>query len=434
MTHFGVICPPFPGHLNPMAALGRELQRRGHRITFVQIPDFEPLVRSQKLNFWPIGQSAYRPGELAQVFAQLGKLSGLEALRYSVDLCQHVTAVICQDAPGAIKAAGIEALLVDQTEPAGDTVAQFLGIPFITVCCALAINRETQLPPFFTPWGYQNAWWARIRNQVAYYLLDRNSQPIQQVLNEYRKEWKLPVYNSFSVSCSRLAQISQQPADFDFPCTALPKCFHYTGPLRNSDPLSVPFPFERLTGQPLIYASLGTVQNTKQEIFYCIAAACAQLDVQLVLSHGGGMNAEAVEGLPGSPLVVEYAPQLELLAKARLTITHAGLNTVLDSLSNGVPLVAIPITYEQPGIGARIRWTGTGEVIPLSRLSIPTLRATIQRVLTEDSYSHHALRLKQSICQSGGVMRAADIVEQAVESGHPVRSMKLAKSLNLHTS
>jgi len=49
--------------------------------------------------------------------------------------------------------------------------------------------------------------------------------------------------------------------------------------------------------------------------FYCIAAACDQLDVQLVLSHGGGMNAEAVEGLPGSPLVVEYAPQLELLAK-----------------------------------------------------------------------------------------------------------------------
>jgi len=55
------------------------------------------------------------------------------------------------------------------------------------------------------------------------------------------------------------------------------------------------------------------------------------------------MNAEAVQRLPGSPLVV-YAPQLELLAKARLTITHAGLNTVLDSLSNGVPLVAIPIT------------------------------------------------------------------------------------------
>jgi len=94
--------------------------------------------------------------------------------------------------------------------------------------------------PFFTPWNYQHTWW-RIRNQVAYYLLDRNSQPIQQVLNHYRRQWKLPVYNSFSVSCSRLAQISQQPADFDFPCTSLPECFHYTGPLRNLEPLSVPF-------------------------------------------------------------------------------------------------------------------------------------------------------------------------------------------------
>jgi len=51
-----------------MAALGRAATR-GHRITFVQIPDFEPLVRLQKLNFWPIGQSDYRPGELAKVFA-----------------------------------------------------------------------------------------------------------------------------------------------------------------------------------------------------------------------------------------------------------------------------------------------------------------------------------------------------------------------------
>jgi len=94
---------------------------------------------------------------------------------------------------------------------------------------------------------------------------------------------------------------------------------------------------------------------------------------------------------------------------------------VLDSLSNGVPLVAIPITYEQPGIGARIKWTGTGEVVPLTRLSIPRLRAAIQRVLG-GFLLHHALRLKQSIRQSGGVMRAADIVEQAVKSGHPVRS------------
>jgi MGT family glycosyltransferase len=405
-----------------MAALGRELQRRGHRITFLQIPDVEAKVLSEALNFWPIGQSTYQPGELAKVFAQLGKLSGLEALRYSVRFCQHTTAMICQDAPRAIQAAGVEALLVDQLEPAGEAVAEFLDIPFICVCCAQAIHRQVDVPPFFTHWNYQNTWWARLRNRAAYHLLDRSSQSIQQVLNKYRCQWKLSAYHSLYVSCSRLAQISQQPAAFDFPCAGLPEYFHYTGPLRNSSPQPVPFPFERLTGQPLIYASLGTVQNTKQEIFSCIAAACEGLDVQLVISHGGGMNADAVQGLPGSPLVVQYAPQLEVLAKARLAITHGGLNTVLDALSHGVPLVAIPITYEQPGTGARVKWTGTGEVIPLARLNIPRLRTAIEQVLTEESYFNNALRLKQAIHEAGGVKRATDIVDQAVKSKHPTLS------------
>jgi len=422
MTHFGVIAPPFPGHLNPLAALGRELQWRGHRVTCLQIPDIEPLVRLEGLNFYPIGQSVYHPGALAETFTQLGSLSGLEALRYSVNFCQQIAAIVCQDAPRAIEAAGIEALLVDQLEPAGETVAECLDLPFICVSCAQAIHRRIDIPPFFTPWSYQNSWWVHLRNLAAYHLLDRSSQPILQVINQYRRQWKLSAYRKLYASNAQLAHISQQAADFDFPCANLPKHFHYVGPLRNPSPRKVPFPFERLTGQPLIYASLGSVQNTKQEIFHCIAAACEELDVQLVISHGGGMNAETVQQLPGSPLVVEYAPQLEVLSKARLTITHGGLNTVLDSLSHGVPLVAIPITYEQPGTGARIRWTGTGEVISLTDLSIPKLQAAIQRVLTDDSYLENALRIKQAICQAGGVKRAANIVEQAVESRCPVRS------------
>ncbi|MBD1841311.1 glycosyltransferase [Coleofasciculus sp. FACHB-501] len=422
MTHFGVICPPFSGHLNPLAALGRELQQRGHRVTFLQIPDLEASVRSEGLNFYPIGQGIYRPGFLAESFAQLAQLSRLESLRYSVTLCQQVSEMFCQDAPDATQAAGIEALLVDQLEPAGELVAEFLNIPFITVCCAQAIRRQADVPPFFMGWSYQNTWWARLRNLAAYYLLDRNSEPIQKALNEYRAAWKLPLKQGFSLSCSRLAQISQQPAAFDFPCANLPENFYYTGPFRNASPRTIPFPYERLTGQPLIYASLGTVQSTKQEIFSCIAEACVGLDVQLVLSYGGGMNVEAVERMPGSPLVVEYAPQMELISKARLTITHGGLNTVLDSLSHGVPLVAIPITYEQPGTGARIQWTGTGEVVPSDGLSISKLRGAIQRVLTEDSYSNNAFRIQQAIRQSGGVERAADVVEQAVGFKHPALS------------
>jgi MGT family glycosyltransferase len=132
------------------------------------------------------------------------------------------------------------------------------------------------------------------------------------------------------------------------------------------------------------------------------------------------MSASAIQTLPGSPLVVNYAPQLELLARANLTITHAGLNTVLDSLSNGVPMIAIPITYEQPAIAARIRWTNTGEVISLQSLTVPKLRALVQQLLMTDTYTNNAQKLKVSMQQAGGVKRAADIIEQVITTGYPV--------------
>jgi MGT family glycosyltransferase len=155
-------------------------------------------------------------------------------------------------------------------------------------------------------------------------------------------------------------------------------------------------------------------------IFNNIAEACNNLDAQLIISLGGSASPEVLQGLPGNPLVVGYAPQLELLQKTTLTITHAGMNTTLESLSNGVPMVAIPIANDQPGVAARIAWAGCGEFVPLNRVNVTRLRTAIQKVLTEDSYQKNALRLQQAIKNSGGVTRAADIIEQAVSTQKPV--------------
>ena len=195
----------------------------------------------------------------------------------------------------------------------------------------------------------------------------------------------MPLHSNAKDAYSKLAILSQQPPEFEFPRTDLPQWFHFTGPYHDSTGRQkVDFPFEKLNGKRLIYASMGTVQNRLIGIFHKIASACEGLDAQLVLSLGGSASPESLPELPGNPLLVGYAPQLELLKKANLTITHAGMNTTLESLSNGVPMVAMPIANDQPGVAARIAWTGTGEVVPLSGLSVPRLKAAIQKVLTED--------------------------------------------------
>lgn len=424
MTHLGVICPT-GSHLITSFSLGHELQRRGHRVTFLNILDVQKQVEAANFELQVIGATERPLGAEADILSQRGQLSGMPALKHTLQTVEEDMRIILQDAPTAIQSAKIEALLVDQCSPVGGTVADFLKLPFISLCNALPLNREISLPPLFTTWHYQKNWRARLRNRLGYTIANRLTRPIRKLTAEYRRHWDLPPYAHPNDNYSKLAQLSQQPAAFEFPRSQLPAHFHFTGPYHSTigrDPAS--FPWDQLTGQPLVYASMGTVQNRLVPVFEAIAAACADLDVQLVISLGNGMAPDALLSLPGKPLVVSYAPQLAVLQKASLVITHAGLNTVLESLTYGVPLVAIPIANDQPGVAARIVWTGVGAMMPIAQLTAPKLRSVIQTILTEASYKTQALRLQAAIQNAGGVQHAANLIETAIATGRPVVRME----------
>src|SRR5918999_731577 len=157
MRHFGIISPPVSGHIHPFAALGRELIARGHRVTYLQMIDLEEKIRSEDIDFEPIGLTDHPRGSLPRSLAELGRLKGLAALRYTIRAVARTSVMVCRDAPDAIRRRGIDALLVDQMEPAGGAVAEHLGIPFVTVCNALAINRDPIAPPAFSGWRYRDS-------------------------------------------------------------------------------------------------------------------------------------------------------------------------------------------------------------------------------------------------------------------------------------
>ena len=80
MPHLGLICPELSGHLNPMTTLGRELQRRGHRVTLIARPDARIKVESRGLEFSSVGD--FPAGSMARTTAQLGQLGGFSAIRF----------------------------------------------------------------------------------------------------------------------------------------------------------------------------------------------------------------------------------------------------------------------------------------------------------------------------------------------------------------
>jgi zeaxanthin glucosyltransferase len=247
----------------------------------------------------------------------------------------------------------------------------------------------------------------------------RMLMPLRSKINTQRTRWNLAPYADFPNDAFRgHPQISQQPSAFEFPRHELPADFHFVGPLhQRMDREETSFPWERLDGRPIVYASMGTLQNRLDWIFEVILKACAGENVQLVLSLGG--RPARFDGPGGDAVIVNYCPQIQLLQRTAVCITHAGLNTALESLAQGVPMVAIPITNDQPGVAARIAWSGTGVVLPPKRLNASRLAEALVRVLTIPSYRENALRLSKEINQLNALERASEIVERTLLESQP---------------
>jgi zeaxanthin glucosyltransferase len=105
---------------------------------------------------------------------------------------------------------------------------------------------------------------------------------------------------------------------------------------------------------------------------------------------------------------------LELLKQTSVCITHAGLNTVLESLAQGVPQVAVPVTFDQPGVAARVAHHQTGVVTSLEKLTADHLSALLDEVLTNSIYRDSACKFQKAIAQTNGLSVAADLVETSL--------------------
>ena len=422
MARLGAFCFPGTGHINPMTALARALQRRGHAVVIYGIADCEERVRAAGVEFYRIGEQDYPPGTLRRLDERLGELKGLATFKFTVERVKNTARMILRDGPEAVKKSGVEALLVDEADMGGN-VAEYLGLPFVSIAMFPPLIQDDRVPPFCFSWPAGQDRLSRLRNELGFRLLSRVAAPIFKLVNEQRRAWGLAPLKRSTDALSRLAQITQLPEALEFDVPGKPGILHYTGPFvdaRQRPP--VEFPWERLNGRPLIYASLGTLQNGSESIFRTIADGCAGLDAQLVISLGGGLEPERLGSLPGNPIVVRYAPQLEIVKRAAVVITHAGLNTVLESLAEGVPLVALPLGNDQPGVAARVAARGAGVVIPQKKLTAKKLRAGVQTVLEKDSYRQAAAFLKKAIAEADGLNRAADIIERALEIGTARRS------------
>ena len=137
---------------------------------------------------------------------------------------------------------------------------------------------------------------------------------------------------------------------------------------------------------------------------------------RFVLAVGGHLDPKQLGVVPANVMVVSYAPQIEILKRSSLCITHAGLNTALESLSSGVPMIALPITNDQPGVAARIADKKVGVVMSPNQASPEHfVVAAIKQVLEDSTFQDNVRRVQKAIRSTDGLSIAAGILERAFE-------------------
>jgi zeaxanthin glucosyltransferase len=412
----GFIGLPSPGHLNPMSALARQLQSRNHDVVMFSPPVGESLARAAGLPFVPFAEKEFSPDKLGEIVRTVSRLKGEEGLQFTVNAVAALNEVKWRTLPDLLSSTRIDALVVDNYDFYGEIVPMRIGMPYAIVSNALHFDYSGHTPLCVYDGVHENTAEAIKRNRqgvskFTQMLIGSNAELIAKAERAgIRANWADP-----SSLFSDRPWITQCPREFDFESSHWPKQFHYAGPFHDGKGRpDFPFPWDQLTGEPIVYASMGTVQNGNPDLFSTIAAAVSKHQgLQLVLAIGNILRPEQIGSVPNNAIVVNNAPQLELLKKASVCITHAGFNTVLEALTHGVPQIAIPVTNDQPGVAARIADKKTGKTTFLDGLDESNLSALLDEVINNHVYRDNSRSIQKAIAMKNGLSVAADLLERA---------------------
>ena len=420
-----VVFMPFhwASDLNPTFALARKLRNRGHRVHYLCIPDTADRIRSQGFDFTSVFDRAFPEGTLAKQYESeaQGKRYGIaefkDRLRGTCELLregeiERATAFLHPDL-----------LLVSSGTPWVGIAACETGIPVICFSSTLISVEDSAVPPFNTdlipgqgPLSQLRTWfeWKKL---FFYRRLYSRDWDISKELKALARDCGYaPEKIDFRVETwprLRLPELVFFPKELDFPRLRKPEgAFFIEGSVdierRDGD-----FPWDRLDDdKPLVYCTLGSLLPFKSparasQFFQMFMDAMAQRSaLQGVITIGSYLKADAFN-CPANVLIVPIAPQVEVLKRASLMVSHGGVTGVKESAFMGVPMLLIPLSYDEFGNAARVVYHGLGARLRLKEVSARELGRLIDKVLEDFSYSTRAKHMSEKLLklehQSPGV-------------------------------
>lgn len=164
-------------------------------------------------------------------------------------------------------------------------------------------------------------------------------------------------------------------------------------------------------GRPVMLISLGTAFNAWSEFYSMCIDAFRDTKWQVIMSVGAAIDPESFEDIPDNFSIRQSVPQLEILKKAKLFITHGGMNSTMEALNEGVPLVVIPQMPEQEMTARRVEELGLGRHLQPEATTVQRLQEAVSQVDDNTELLNRVKDMQENIKEAGGAEKAADEIE-----------------------
>ncbi|MET9499274.1 macrolide family glycosyltransferase [Streptomyces sp. NPDC006552] len=391
MAHIAFFNFPAVGHVNPTLGLLKELVKRGHRVTSTATDHFVPAVEAagaEAVRYESVFGEFYRSPYTAEALEG----EGLRCLAEATLLADHVEAHYQDDKPDLI--------VHDFMAWGARFYASRHNIPTVRLFPTYGVHEKFNI-------------------NDKYPLVQHTDAKVMEMFGKLGE-----VLPEFGLSPDPMAffqdvaphNIVFLPRDFHYEGDSFDERFVFAGPSL-ADRSAYQGSWQPASpDRPLLLISLGTAATGWPEFFRTAIEAFDGSQWDVVMAVGDHLDIAELGTVPANFTVSRHVPQLDVLQHADLFITHGGMNSTMESLYYGVPMVVIPQMNEQKANGMRVQELGLGRHLAAADTTVATLRQAVSDVAGAEEVAAGVKEMQAAIRAVDGPRVAADTVESCLTS------------------
>lgn len=380
-------CIPAHGHTNPTLGVVSELVSRGHEVWYYSYNIMREKIESAGAKFISCDDYDKEQQLSSKDSTRVGK-----DLAFSTKILTDTTLALDDKVCSQMAELKPDCIVADSMALWGKAVALKLGIPFVCSTTTFAFNKHS----------------AKIMKQGAKDIfkmilsIPKTSKQVKRL-----KDKGYPVKSILDIigSDENTHTIVYTSSEFQ-PCSeTFSDKYAFVGPSVRSSTDEIVKKKDKI-----VYISMGTVNNDMMPFYKSFIDAFGDTEYQVIMSVGNIVSLEDFGELPENVSVFSHVDQIAVLKKADVFVSHAGMNSVSESLYFEVPLVLLPQTTEQKGVAQRVLELGAG-IKPDKTDGVSVLKC-VNEILKDSTYKKNAVKIAEGFKNCSGAKGAADKIEK----------------------